>query len=38
MTACYYENIQFSDPVFPDLKGLRAGGDVENVMLPSQGK
>lgn len=25
MAECYHENIQFSDPVFPDLKGAKAG-------------
>lgn len=26
MAACYHPEIQFSDPVFPDLRGPRAGG------------
>lgn len=25
MVACYHDDIQFSDPAFPDLKGFRAG-------------
>ena len=25
MAACYAPNVQFSDPVFPDLKGSKAG-------------
>lgn len=25
MVACYHDQIQFSDPVFPDLKGPQAG-------------
>lgn len=25
MVACYHPEVQFSDPVFPDLKGERAG-------------
>lgn len=26
MAACYHPDVQFSDPVFPDLRGSRAGG------------
>ena len=26
MAACYHPDIHFSDPVFPDLRGPRAGG------------
>lgn len=26
MAACYHPEIRFSDPVFPDLRGERAGG------------
>lgn len=26
MAACYHDDIHFSDPVFPDLRGPRAGG------------
>lgn len=25
MTACYHPDVRFSDPVFPDLRGARAG-------------
>jgi ketosteroid isomerase-like protein len=25
MAACYHEDVRFSDPVFPDLRGERAG-------------
>ncbi len=25
MAHCYHENIEFSDPVFPNLRGVRAG-------------
>lgn len=26
MAACYHPDVHFSDPVFPDLRGARAGG------------
>lgn len=26
MAACYHPQVQFSDPVFPDLRGAHAGG------------
>lgn len=36
MATCYHENIRFSDPAFPDLKGAEAGAMWE--MLCSQAK
>jgi limonene-1,2-epoxide hydrolase len=36
MASCYHDNIQFSDPVFPDLRGSAAGAMWK--MLCSQAK
>ncbi len=36
MAACYHENIRFSDPAFPELKGAEAGAMWK--MLCSQAK
>lgn len=36
MAACYHQDVEFSDPVFPDLKGDRARGMWQ--MLCERGK